>query len=136
MKGLAPGIVLACISLILMEPVAAFGQQAGKGQFNSQANLQNAVAYCNRGYAKLRKGDLDGAIADFNRAIKLHAKHAPSATPEATPSATPEATTHGQDRNKDISGLLETGNNRRLDWIASASVPWGDAKRDSVSVGK
>jgi tetratricopeptide (TPR) repeat protein len=74
MKGLAPGIVLACISLILMQPVAAFGQQVGKGQFNPQANLQNAVAYCNRGYAKLRKGGLDGAIADCDQAIQLDPK--------------------------------------------------------------
>ncbi|HEX3419659.1 MAG TPA: tetratricopeptide repeat protein [Candidatus Udaeobacter sp.] len=28
-------------------------------------------AYYNRGAAKIKKGDLDGAIADFNREIEL-----------------------------------------------------------------
>jgi tetratricopeptide (TPR) repeat protein len=56
-----------------------------------QLNPNNARAYRNRGNAKRNKGDLDGAIADFNRAIELNAKHAPSAL-EATPSATLDAT--------------------------------------------
>ena len=38
------------------------------------ANL--APAYSNRGKAKHAKGDLDGAIADFNRALELDPRHA------------------------------------------------------------
>jgi hypothetical protein len=57
MEDLAPRIVLACI-LILMPTVATFGQQTSN-------------QYRNRGNAKRKKGDLDGAIADFNQAIKL-----------------------------------------------------------------
>ena len=72
MKGLAPGIVLACISLALMQPVAASGRQAAKGPSNPQANVQRAVAYEFRAYGKLRTGDLDGAIADYDRAIQLN----------------------------------------------------------------
>jgi len=36
-----------------------------------ELNPQYGLAYRNRGNAKRKKGDLDGAIADFNRAIKL-----------------------------------------------------------------
>jgi tetratricopeptide (TPR) repeat protein len=34
-----------------------------------------AVDYYNRGLAKQDKGDLDGAIADYNRAIELDPKY-------------------------------------------------------------
>jgi tetratricopeptide (TPR) repeat protein len=34
-------------------------------------NSNYAAAYRNRGNAKRKKGDLNGAMADFNRAIKL-----------------------------------------------------------------
>jgi tetratricopeptide (TPR) repeat protein len=33
--------------------------------------IRYGLAYRNRGNAKRKKGDLDGAIADFNRAIEL-----------------------------------------------------------------
>jgi tetratricopeptide (TPR) repeat protein len=36
-----------------------------------ELNARYGLAYRNRGNAKRKKGDLDGAIADFNRAIKL-----------------------------------------------------------------
>jgi Flp pilus assembly protein TadD len=36
----------------------------------------NALAYNNRGIAKERKGDLDGALADYNQAIQFKAKYA------------------------------------------------------------
>ena len=70
MKNATPRMVLACI-LILMLPVVAFGKQAAKGHFNPEANVQNAVTYDSRGLAKEKKGDLDGAMADYNQAIKL-----------------------------------------------------------------
>jgi Flp pilus assembly protein TadD len=35
-----------------------------------------AAAYYNRGLAKQNKGDLNGAFADYNQAIKLDAKNA------------------------------------------------------------
>src|SRR3989344_6946387 len=38
------------------------------------ANL--ALAYNNRGIAKRAKGDLNGAIADYNRALELDPRHA------------------------------------------------------------
>ena len=58
--------------LILMLPVAAFGQEVAKDQFNPEANVQNAVTYLDRGNAKQKKGDLDGAMADYNHAIQLN----------------------------------------------------------------
>jgi tetratricopeptide (TPR) repeat protein len=67
-------MVLACI-LILMPSVAAFGQQTAKGQFNSEANVQNAITYNDLGLAKEKKGDLDGAMADYNQAIQLNPKY-------------------------------------------------------------
>jgi tetratricopeptide (TPR) repeat protein len=36
-----------------------------------ELNPKYGVAYRNRGNAKRKKGDLNGASADFNRAIKL-----------------------------------------------------------------
>jgi tetratricopeptide (TPR) repeat protein len=36
-----------------------------------ELNPQYGLPYRNRGNAKRKKGDLDGAIADFNRAIEL-----------------------------------------------------------------
>jgi len=44
------------------------------GAINPAANVQNAISYNDRGIAKQKKGDLDGAIADFTQAIKLGAK--------------------------------------------------------------
>jgi tetratricopeptide (TPR) repeat protein len=43
------------------------------GDYNQaiQLNPQYGLAYRNRGNVKRTKGDFDGAIADFNRAIKL-----------------------------------------------------------------
>ena len=71
MKDLAQRTVLACI-VILMPTVATFGQQTS----NQEANIQNAATYGSRGTAKERKGDLDGAMADYNQAIKLNPKNA------------------------------------------------------------
>jgi tetratricopeptide (TPR) repeat protein len=47
---------------------------SGLNALNNQAiqlNPQLGLAYRNRGNAKKKKGDIEGAIADFNRAIKL-----------------------------------------------------------------
>jgi tetratricopeptide (TPR) repeat protein len=71
MKNSAPRMVLAC--LVVLIP-AAFGQQTAKSLFNPEANVQNAVTYSDRGLAKEKKGDLDGAMADTNQAIKLNPK--------------------------------------------------------------
>ena len=38
--------------------------------------MQNAATYNDRGLAREKKGDLNGAIADFNEAIKLNPKNA------------------------------------------------------------
>jgi tetratricopeptide (TPR) repeat protein len=46
----------------------------GNSLFNSTAERQNAVSYFDRGFAKQKKGDLDGAIADYIQAIKLNPK--------------------------------------------------------------
>ena len=70
MKNLALRMVLARI-FILMLPVAAFGQQTAM-----EANVQNAGTYNDRGRAKQMKGDLDGAMADYNQAIKLSPNYA------------------------------------------------------------
>jgi tetratricopeptide (TPR) repeat protein len=75
MKRLALRIALLCI-LFLMVVVAAFGQQNAKDLFTPEANVQNAVTYVDRGVAKQKKGDLDGAIADYNQAIKLNPRYA------------------------------------------------------------
>ena len=42
--------------------------------FNPEPNVQNARTYRDRGLAKQKKGDLDGAMADYNQAIKLDPK--------------------------------------------------------------
>jgi hypothetical protein len=55
MKNLAPRMVVACM-LILMLPIAAFGQQSAKDPFNSIANVQNAATYNDRGLAKQKMG--------------------------------------------------------------------------------
>jgi tetratricopeptide (TPR) repeat protein len=55
-----------------MLPVAAFGQQTAKDSFIPEANVQNAGTYYDRGIAKQKKGDLNGAMADYNQAIKLN----------------------------------------------------------------
>src|SRR6478609_8687094 len=46
----------------------------------SQPNLKEANGYNERGIAKGVKGDIDGAIADFTRAIELDAKNAKAYT--------------------------------------------------------
>jgi hypothetical protein len=70
-KGkVAPRIRLLWI-LVWIPTVAAFGQQAAKELSNPAANVQNALSYNDRGIAKQKKGDLDGAIADYNQAIGL-----------------------------------------------------------------
>jgi len=71
MKDLAPRIVLACL-LILMPTVATFGQQTA----NPEANVQNARTYHERGLARQKKGDLNGALIEYNQAIKLNPKNA------------------------------------------------------------
>jgi hypothetical protein len=66
MKDARPRMLLVRL-LLLMLPVVAFGQQTD----NQEANVQNASTYEARGLAKERKGDLDGAMADYNQAIKF-----------------------------------------------------------------
>ena len=62
--------------LVWIPTVAAFGQQAAKDLANPDANVQNAISYNDRGIAKQRKGDLGGALADYDQAIKLNPKNA------------------------------------------------------------
>ena len=71
MRNFATRIRLACI-VVLMPTVAAFGQQTA----NQEANAQNAATYNDRGLAKEKKGDLDGALADYNQSIQLNPKYA------------------------------------------------------------
>jgi tetratricopeptide (TPR) repeat protein len=73
MRHLAPRMALAWM-LISMPLGTAFGQQAAKDPFIPEANVQNAGIYNDRGIAKQNKGDLDGAMADYNQAIKLDPK--------------------------------------------------------------
>jgi tetratricopeptide (TPR) repeat protein len=47
----------------------------GNSLFNSTADTQNAIPYFGRGNVKLKKGDLNGALADFNQAIQLNPEY-------------------------------------------------------------
>jgi Flp pilus assembly protein TadD len=60
--NLALRMVLAGIFILLL-PVAAFGKQTAKDVDNQEANLQI-------------KGDLNGAMTDYNQAIKLNPNNA------------------------------------------------------------
>jgi tetratricopeptide (TPR) repeat protein len=74
MKNRAAQILLARISILAL-PLVAFGQQAAKDLFSLTPNAQNAVTLELRGEAKLRKGDLNGAIADFSQAIRVNPQY-------------------------------------------------------------
>src|SRR5215468_2684176 len=74
MKNATSRMRLACI-LVLTLTVPGFGQ-AAKGLSNPEANVQYAATYIDRGLAKQKKGDLDGAMADYNKAIELNPKSA------------------------------------------------------------
>jgi len=67
--------MLARISILVL-PLVAFGQQAAKDLFSLTPNAQSAVTLELRGEVKQRKGDLDGAMADYNQALKLNPKAA------------------------------------------------------------
>ena len=56
---------LLALLFALTLPDVAFGEQTAKDFFN-------------RGKAEMGKGDWDGAIADFTKAIELNPKYAPS----------------------------------------------------------
>ena len=62
MKATATKAILLAASLTF--PTFGFAETTSKG----------AAAYNNRGSAKVNKGDVDGAIADFNRALQLDPK--------------------------------------------------------------
>ncbi len=64
-------VILILIALVLFVGVSI---RFGSGSKVTLAPREDASAYNNRGNAKKDKGDLDGAIADFNRAIELDPK--------------------------------------------------------------
>ena len=64
MKATATKAILLAASLTF--PTFGFAETTSKG----------AAAYNNRGSAKVNKGDVDGAIADLNRALQLDSKAA------------------------------------------------------------
>jgi hypothetical protein len=57
MKNFTPQMLLRCITMFAL-PVAALGQQTAENQLIPEADVR-------------QKGDFDGAIADFDRAIEL-----------------------------------------------------------------
>src|ERR1043166_1930531 len=66
-------VILILIALVLFVGV---GIRFGSGLKDKLAPREDANAYNNRGNAKDAKGDLDGAIADYDRAIELDPKYA------------------------------------------------------------
>ncbi len=66
-------IILILMALVLFVGVSI---RFGSGSKVTLAPREDASAYNNRGNAKKDKGDLDGAIADYNRAIELDPKYA------------------------------------------------------------
>ena len=67
---------MICTVTSSLLPVAAYGQEAAKDQFYPEANVQNAVTYLDRGNSKQKRGDIDGAMADHNQAIKFNPNYA------------------------------------------------------------
>jgi predicted TPR repeat methyltransferase len=48
----------------------------GNSLFHSTADTHKTVTYFDLGFAKQKKGDLDGAMVDYNQVIKLNPKDA------------------------------------------------------------
>jgi tetratricopeptide (TPR) repeat protein len=74
MKIEAVRMVLPCIFFLML--AVTYGQKAGKDPFTLTPDAQSAITYTLRGAAKERKGDLDGALADYNESIRLNPKYA------------------------------------------------------------
>jgi tetratricopeptide (TPR) repeat protein len=64
-------MALACV-LSLMLPAAALWQKTT----NPEANVQQSITYNDRGLAKQKKGDFEGALGDFNQALRLNPNYA------------------------------------------------------------
>jgi tetratricopeptide (TPR) repeat protein len=73
MKTEAVRMVLPCIFVLMLAVI--YGQKAGKDPFTLTPDAQSAITYTLRGAAKERKGNLNGAMADYNQAIQLDPKY-------------------------------------------------------------
>jgi len=68
--------ILSASILLLLSPAFAATPLPRDSVYIRVDNPKDAGAYYNRGIAKSDKGDLDGAIADYDRAIELNPKYA------------------------------------------------------------
>jgi hypothetical protein len=75
MKYYLVQVALTCIFTSIWQNTLS-GQETADQRFYREAKVSNANMYIRRGITKERRNDLDGAIANYDRAIEFNANDA------------------------------------------------------------